>query len=494
MTRMARGVARRRDGRRAARRGARRPRVREHRRGVDPERVRWLSGRGHYLHRGSHGEADVNVCSVAVAPGVAHCDAHVRTDLLRQGRRPLRACPGSGGRRSTRRSLGNDGAYDPAYLQSAYNAPSATDGTGPDGRDRRRVRRAQHRERPRARTARCSDCRACTTANGCFTKVDQSGGTNYPAANSGWAQEISLDVQMVSAICPNCHILLVEATTASSSDLGAAVERGGRARRQRREQQLRRDEWSERDAADAAYFDHPGVAIVASTGDSGYGVSYPAASPDVVAVGGTSLVQATNDGHPQRDRDRVVGRRQRLQRLRAEARVADRHRLRAPNGGRRLGGRRSEHGRLGLRQRRRRMGSVRRDECRRRRSSARCTRSPATRPSTDELGSYPYAARPGALNDVVSGSNGSCGAAYLCTGSVWLRRPDRPRHAQLGRLRRIRRRRQPDASASASAPGARLLGRGVDGGGDESGLDGNGPGDDLTAERASAEPCSSARP
>ena len=45
----------------------------------------------------------------------------------------------------------------------------------------------------------------CTTANGCFRKVDQNGGTAYPAANKGWAEEISLDLDMVSAVCQNCN-------------------------------------------------------------------------------------------------------------------------------------------------------------------------------------------------------------------------------------------------------------------------------------------------
>lgn len=66
---------------------------------------------------------------------------------------------------------------------------------------------------------------ACTTANGCFRKVDQNGGTSYPRKNAGWATEISLDLDMVPATCPNCHILLVEAKSASFADLGAAVNR-----------------------------------------------------------------------------------------------------------------------------------------------------------------------------------------------------------------------------------------------------------------------------
>ena len=64
---------------------------------------------------------------------------------------------------------------------------------------------------------------ACTTANGCFKKVNQAGGSSYPRKDGGWAQEISLDLDMVSATCPDCRILLVEATTASFANLGAAV-------------------------------------------------------------------------------------------------------------------------------------------------------------------------------------------------------------------------------------------------------------------------------
>src|SRR5207253_9077469 len=64
---------------------------------------------------------------------------------------------------------------------------------------------------------------ACTTANGCFRKVNQTGGTKLPRTNAGWATEISLDLDMVSSACPACHILLVEASSASFANLGAAV-------------------------------------------------------------------------------------------------------------------------------------------------------------------------------------------------------------------------------------------------------------------------------
>ncbi len=131
---------------------------------------------------------------------------------------------------------------------------------------------------------------ACTTANGCFRKVDQNGGTHYPRRNTGWAEEISLDVDMVSAICPTCHILLVEATTNSFTNLGTAVNRaatmGANA--------ISNSYGSSSDVSDGslgAYYNHPGIAVTASSGDNGFGVSYPASSHYVTAVGGTHLVR-----------------------------------------------------------------------------------------------------------------------------------------------------------------------------------------------------------
>src|SRR5438552_5928724 len=64
----------------------------------------------------------------------------------------------------------------------------------------------------------------CTTANGCFSKVNQTGGTRYPRADGGWALEISLDIQWAHAIAPGAKILLVEARSNSFSNLMAAVD------------------------------------------------------------------------------------------------------------------------------------------------------------------------------------------------------------------------------------------------------------------------------
>lgn len=134
---------------------------------------------------------------------------------------------------------------------------------------------------------------ACGT--GCFTQVSQTGSTtSLPGNNKNWAVEESLDVDMVSAICPNCHIILVEATTSSTANLGTAVNEAVKLGATEISNSYGGPESTKDPTFDTKYFDHPGVAITASSGDSGYGVSYPAASQYVTAVGGTTLNRASN--------------------------------------------------------------------------------------------------------------------------------------------------------------------------------------------------------
>ncbi len=128
---------------------------------------------------------------------------------------------------------------------------------------------------------------ACTTANGCFKKVNQTGGTTYPRGDVGWGQEIALDVDAVSATCPNCKILLVEATSNSFTDLMAAVDYAA-AHASYVSNSYGADEFSGAQNYDS-HFNKPGVAFTVSSGDNGYGVQYPASSRYVTAVGGTNL-------------------------------------------------------------------------------------------------------------------------------------------------------------------------------------------------------------
>jgi subtilase family serine protease len=129
---------------------------------------------------------------------------------------------------------------------------------------------------------------ACTTQNGCFSKVNQAGqALPVPAADPGWAAEIALDLDMVSAGCPGCKIILVEANSASIDDLGAAVDTAVALGAQVVSNSYYAVEWPGETAEDV-HFKHPGVAITVSSGDRGY-ATYPAASKHVTAVGGTSL-------------------------------------------------------------------------------------------------------------------------------------------------------------------------------------------------------------
>ncbi len=142
-------------------------------------------------------------------PGSFTCFALRRTDI--RGTLGLR--------RDTAGQAAPDG-YSPADLREAYGLP-ADGGAGatiavvdayddPDAETDLAVYRRQY------------GLPACTSDNGCFRKVDERGGTAFPAADDGWAGEISLDLDMVSAIAPQAHILLVEADSASSDDLGTA--------------------------------------------------------------------------------------------------------------------------------------------------------------------------------------------------------------------------------------------------------------------------------
>jgi subtilase family serine protease len=134
----------------------------------------------------------------------------------------------------------------------------------------------------------------CTVANGCFRQLNQSGNPSpLPATDTGWAQEESLDMDMVSAICPNCHIILIEASSATVADLAAAENKAAELGATEITNSFGGSEASSQTSYDSA-FNHPGIAITVSAGDAGYGVEYPASVPTVTAVGGTSLTRASN--------------------------------------------------------------------------------------------------------------------------------------------------------------------------------------------------------
>ncbi|MER5636805.1 putative Ig domain-containing protein [Kitasatospora sp. NPDC002227] len=219
----------------------------------------------------THPVTTKRVCAAPTHPGQMACLALARTDLAPQGRLAPNLLPSG---------------YGPSDLTSAYKLPAGGSG--------QTVAIVDSNDDPNAESDLATyrstyGLPACTTANGCFKKVDQRGGTSYPSADSGWAGEISLDVDMVSAVCPSCHILLVEADSATMDNLGAAVNTAVSLGAKYVSNSYGGSEDSTDPASDSSYFNHPGVAITVSSGDSGYGVEYPAASQYVTAVGGTSL-------------------------------------------------------------------------------------------------------------------------------------------------------------------------------------------------------------
>ncbi|MHB8508460.1 MAG: S53 family peptidase [Candidatus Dormibacteria bacterium] len=230
------------------------------------------------------GQSHHEVCG-QVAAGFARCHSQV-LDSTKPGKPP-----GGGGGSTCAAFPG--GGYLPADLRSAYNLSAVIgNGTGET------VAIVDAYDDPNALSdvgcyRQAFAIPALNSGSGpTFTKVNQSGGSSYPRANGSWSQEISLDLDMVSAVCPHCNILLVEANSNSFSNLAAAAAyAGGAAGVVAESNSYGGGESSGETSYDSSY-NHPGVAVTASSGDSGYGAEYPAASPVVTAVGGTSLANS----------------------------------------------------------------------------------------------------------------------------------------------------------------------------------------------------------
>lgn len=138
-----------------------------------------------------------------------------------------------------------------------------------------------------------------TTGAGCLTVYNETGGTSLSAVpvdtTGGWEFEQSLDVDMVSAICPLCHIALYEANSSLLTDLGTAENTAaGTYKFVSNSWDGDGGDYPGESYYDDQYFNHPGVVIDFAAGDYGYGAVYPASSQLVTAVGGTDLTQATS--------------------------------------------------------------------------------------------------------------------------------------------------------------------------------------------------------
>jgi subtilase family serine protease len=219
-------------------------------------------------------------CPTAPPAGYATCFAIRRTDVAGPIARPGVVPDAVAG-------------YGPADLRSAYKLPSTTRGAG------HTVAIVDAFNDPKAESDLATyrsnfGLGACTTANGCFRKVNQTGGTTYPSNDTGWATEISLDLDMVSAICPLCHILLVETTSNSFANLEAGVREAGVLGATDMSLSWGSQNGTEQaDVANSPYH-QSGRPIVVSSGDSGFGVSYPATSRWVITAGGTRLQHSSN--------------------------------------------------------------------------------------------------------------------------------------------------------------------------------------------------------
>jgi hypothetical protein len=229
--------------------------------------------------------ANIEAVCPPATPGHAECLALHRTDV------PLLAA-------SSVTPASPPRGYGPVDLQSAYNLPGANAGSGLT------VAIVDAFDLPTAESDLAAyrtqfGLPACTTANGCFRKVQQAG--TPTAVGTGWDSEIALDMDMVSAACPNCNILLVEASSTDTSSLGAAVNTAVALGATAVSNSYGGPEYST-ETIDDQYFNHPGVAITVASGDCGYACSpslsgdqniteYPSASRYVVSVGGTSLTK-----------------------------------------------------------------------------------------------------------------------------------------------------------------------------------------------------------
>jgi subtilase family serine protease len=218
----------------------------------------------------------VRVCTAALAKAEANCYAEKLVNS--KGVSPAATTPPTGG-------------LDPTELKDAYKLTGLTSG----GRTVAIVDAYGYTNLERDLGVYRSQfgLSPCTKANGCLRIIDQNGGTNLPRMDVGWAQEQALDVDAVSAACPDCKIVVVQAKTNSFANLGAAVNRAA----VQPGVVAISNSYGGGDAPDTTYgtyYNHPGIAVTASTGDNGYqGGSYPASSSYTTAVGGTSLVAAS---------------------------------------------------------------------------------------------------------------------------------------------------------------------------------------------------------
>jgi len=134
----------------------------------------------------------------------------------------------------------------------------------------------------------------CTTANHCFKKLNQRGlASPLPRADRNWASEIALDLEMVSAGCPDCNIMLVEADSSTATHLDEAVNKAAESGADAISISWGGDETPSSPRTARKYYRFTGVAVFAAAGDIGDVVQFPASAPRVIAVGATTLTRSS---------------------------------------------------------------------------------------------------------------------------------------------------------------------------------------------------------
>lgn len=339
------------------------------------------------------------VCPAAEV-GAAHCHALVATDT--NGNPVASSTPPSG-------------AYGPAQFHGGYNLPTTAAAV-------QTIAIVDAYDDPNIASDLATydshyGLPSCTSANGCLTKVNQAGGNKYPKVDAGWALEIALDVEIAHAVCQNCKIVLVEANSNSLANLGAAENEAAALGANVISNSYGGSEYSSEAADQSSYFNHPGVAITASSGDNGYGVEFPAASSYVTAVGGTTLKLNVDNSYqsestwsgsgsgcsayiakPSWQSDAGCSHRT-VADVAADAdpntgaAVYDSVRYQGHSGWYQVGGTSLAAPLVGA------------------------VYALAGNASSLVYGSYPYA-HSSSLHDVTAGSNGSCGGSYLCTATT----------------------------------------------------------------------------
>lgn len=230
------------------------------------------------------------LCDAPAAPGYARCFSLVRTDEYFPDAPQYSAQSLSPSQTLTPTTAsGFFSALDPAHIQSAYGLASlvSTNGIG------QTVGIVDAHSDPTAEhdlgVYRLHfGLGACTVANGCLKILNQSGlASPLPTFDAGWAGEISLDLDMVSATCPKCHIVLIEATTTSDSDLGKSVVMAHTKGAKQISNSYGGPEW----AASSPYYTIAGAVVTASSGDNSWfaGPQQPCSFATVVCVGGTAI-------------------------------------------------------------------------------------------------------------------------------------------------------------------------------------------------------------